>query len=223
MSFKNSCTISSSHDFQANQQRSQRRSFFSKTTQLWFEVLPDLSPVLPGAPRLVVGAPRRVVGTPRLVDGAPRFFQACRQHSQTCCRHSQVLPGAPNVLSGAPRCSQTFHNHSYGTPVPVIRDPSYSEGRQKCPPRVWYSPEIDSSQFTLHILSDTPEGFQWLNYILVMPLHYPLSSHRAPGLHIRIHREEGKEKNKQETNPNIILRIRRIGKLHLHWTVIWRW
>jgi len=36
------------------------------------------------------------------------------------------LPGAPKVLSGAPTCSQTYHNHSHGTPVPVIRDPSYS-------------------------------------------------------------------------------------------------
>jgi len=81
---------------------------------------------------------------------------------------SPVLPGAPKVLSSAPRYSQTYHNHSHGTPGAVIRDPSYSGGRPECPPRVWYSPEIDASTFTLHILSDTPGVFQWLKYILLM-------------------------------------------------------
>ena len=130
MSFKNCWMISSSYDFQAHQQCSQRRWCFSQTAVLWFEVLPDMSPALPDLP--------------------------------------WALPGAPKVLSGAPRCSQTYHNHSYGTPVPVIRDPSYSKGRLECPPRVWYSPEIDPSKFTLHILSDTPGVFQWLQYILLM-------------------------------------------------------
>jgi len=111
MGFKNCWTISSSYDFQAHQQRSQRRCCFSQTALLWFQVLAGFSPALPGAPRLVVGAPR-------LVTGAP----------------------------------------------------SYSQGRQDCPPRVWYSPEIDASKFTLHILSDTPGGFQWLKYILLMHL-----------------------------------------------------
>jgi len=118
-----------------------------------------------------------------------RHSQSCRRRSQTCCRHSQtcrqrsqagrwrsqtcrwhsqVLPDAPNVPSGAPRCSQTYHNHSHGTPLPVIRDPSYSEGQPECPPRVWYPPEIDESKFALHILSETPGGFQWLKYILLM-------------------------------------------------------
>jgi len=114
--------MSSSYDFQAHLQCSQRRSF-SQTALLWFEVLPELSP---------------------------------------------ALPGAPKVLSASPRCSQTYHNHSPGTPVVVIWDPSYSEGRQECPPRVWYSPEIDASKITLHILSDTPGVFQWLKYILLM-------------------------------------------------------
>jgi hypothetical protein len=58
-----------------------------------------------------------------------------------------LIPGAPRLFTGAPR---------------------YSEGWQVCPPRVWYSPEIDASKFTLHILSDTPGGFQWLKYILLM-------------------------------------------------------
>jgi len=81
---------------------------------------------------------------------------------------SPVLPGAPKVLSGARRCSQPYQTHSDGTPVPVIRDPSYSEGRPVCPPRVWYSPDIVASKFTLHILSDTPGGFQSLKEILLM-------------------------------------------------------
>jgi len=102
MSFQNRWTIASSYDFQAHQQRSLRRCYFSQTALLWSEVLPGLLPELPGAPRLVVGAP------------------------------------------------------------------SSSEGRQECPPRVWYSPEIDTCKFTLHILPDTPKVFQWLKYILVM-------------------------------------------------------
>ena len=94
--------MSSSYDFQAHQQRSQRRCCLPQTALLRFEVLPDLLPALTGAPRIVVGAP------------------------------------------------------------------SYPKGRQESPPRVWYSPEIDASKFTLHILSDTPGGFQWLKYILLM-------------------------------------------------------
>jgi len=37
-----------------------------------------------------------------------------------------TLPGAPRGPSGAPTCSLAYHNHSHCTPVPVIRDPSYS-------------------------------------------------------------------------------------------------
>ena len=58
---------------------------------------------------------------------------------------SPALPGLSPALPGAPRL--------------VVGAPSYSEGQQECPPRVWYSPEIDASKFTLHILSDTPGGF----------------------------------------------------------------
>jgi len=65
-----------------------------------------------------------------------------------------VLPGAPKLVVGAPRL--------------VAGAPSYSEGRQECPPRVLYSPEIGVSNFTLHILSDTVGGFQFLKYILLM-------------------------------------------------------
>jgi len=118
----------------------------SQTALLQFEVLPDLSQVRRG---LTLALP----GLLPVLPGAPRCSQACRQ-----C--SQVLPCAPKVLSGAPRCSQTYHNHSHGTPVPVIRDPSYSKGWPEYPPRVSYSPDIEASKFTLHILSDTPGGSQ---------------------------------------------------------------
>jgi len=96
------------------------------------------------------------------------WFEALPDLSTALPGLSQVLPGAPKVLSGTLRYSQTTHNHFHGTAVPVIRDPSYPEGWQKCPPRVWYSPEIDASKFILHILSATPGVFQWLKYILLM-------------------------------------------------------
>jgi len=127
---------------------------FRRTCSVLKKVFPDCSTVTRGAPRFVTGAPWFVTGAP-----------SC---SQACPWCSQMLPAAPKVLSGTPRCSQTYHNHSHGTPVAVIRDPRYSEGRQECPPMVWYSPEIDTSKFTLHILSDTPGVFQWLKYILLM-------------------------------------------------------
>jgi len=135
--------MSSSYDFQAHLQRSQRWCF-SQTALLWFEVLPELLPALRGLSSAHWNL------SPALPDWLP------------------ALPGAPKVLSGALRCSQTYHNHSHCTPVAVICDPSYSEGRQECPPRVWYSAEIDASKITLHILSDTPGVFQWLKYILLM-------------------------------------------------------
>jgi hypothetical protein len=88
--------------------------------------------------------------------------------SQSCRLPSQVLPGAPKDLSGASRCSQTYHYLAHGTPVLVIRDLSNSECRAECPPRVWYTLDINTSKFTLHILLDTSGGYQWLRYILQM-------------------------------------------------------
>jgi len=148
ISFKNCWIISSCYDFQAHWQCSQRKCCFSQTVPLWFEVLPDTSQGLPGY----------LSALPGLQLVLPGLWSAL----QACCRCCQVLPGAPKVLSGTPKCSQTYHNHSDGSPVPVIRDPSYSETQLECPPSVWYSPEIDSSRFTLHVLSDTPGGSQWL-------------------------------------------------------------
>jgi len=112
--------------------------------------------------------PRLLYCDARCFQTCCRCFQACRRRSQDCCQRSQKLTDVSNLLSGTPSCTQTYHNHFHGTPVPVIRDPSYSEGQPECPPSVYYSPEIDTSKFILHILSDTPGGFQWLKYILLM-------------------------------------------------------
>ena len=104
-------------------------------------------------------------------------FQAHQQCSQSRCCFSQTallwfevlpalspaLPGLSPALLGAPRVVVS-------APRVVAGTPSYSEGRQECPPRVWYSPEIDASKFSLHILSDTPGGFQCQYYILLMYL-----------------------------------------------------
>jgi len=72
-----------------------------------------------------------------------------------------VICGAPRHVAGTPRCSQAC---LWRSQVCHRR----FQLRQECPPRVWYSPEIDASKFTLHILSGTPGGFQWLKYILLM-------------------------------------------------------
>jgi len=42
------------------------------------------------------------------------------------------------------------------------------QGRLQWPSSVWDSPEIDTSKFWLDILSDTPGGSQWINYISLM-------------------------------------------------------
>ena len=102
MSFKNCWTISSSYDFQARQQRSQK-------TMLSF---PGCSTVIWSAPRDVFSAPRLVFGAPRLVIDAPRLVAGGSRCSHACCQCSQVLPGSPPVLlwpprlvAGAPRCT----------------------------------------------------------------------------------------------------------------------
>jgi len=97
-------------------------------------------------------------------------FQEHQQRSQRRCCFSQTAllwfevlpdlsPALPGLLLALP-----------GTPRLVVGAPSHSECWQDCPPKVWYSPEIDASKFTLHILSDTPGDFQWQKYILLMHL-----------------------------------------------------
>jgi len=159
--------MSSSYDFQAHLQRSQRR-YFPRLLYCDSRCSQSCRRRSEACRRRTETCHRRSQTCRRRSQACPRCSQSCRQRSQACRKRSHALPGAPNVLSGAPRCSQTYHNHSHRTPVAVIWDPSYSEGRQECPPRVWYSPEIDASKITLHILSDTPGVFQWLKYILLM-------------------------------------------------------
>ena len=158
MSPKNCC---SSYDFEAHQQRSQTGCCFSQTAQHRFEVLPDL---LPGLPGMFSALP----GLWSVLPGLWSALQSGGWGSQACRWRSQVLSVALKVLSGTLRCSQTYHNHFYGTPVQVISDHSYSESQLKYPPRVWYCPEIDTSKFALHILSDTSGGSQRLKYIFLM-------------------------------------------------------
>jgi len=102
-------------------------------------------------------------------------FQVHQQHSQRRCCFSQnallwfkVLPDLSPALSGLLPAHPGLPPALPGSPRFVVGGPRYSEGCQESPPRVWYSPEIDASKFTLHILSDTSGGFQWLKYILLM-------------------------------------------------------
>jgi len=151
---------SCSYGFRSHQQCSQW-CHFSQTSIHWVMVLAGLSLALPGAPKVVVDMLTLVIGN-------PMCSQTSHQHLEAWRQQSQVLSGAPNDLSSVPRCSQTYQNHSQGTMVPVICDPSNSEGGQDCPPSVRYSSNIDTSQFILHILSDIPEGSKWLKYILLI-------------------------------------------------------
>ena len=139
----------------------------------------DCSTAIRGAPRFFTGAPRLVTGAPRLVTGAARRVAGAAWRVAGAARRvasaarrvvgaARHVAGAPWRVAGAPTCFQPYHNHSQGAALQVMRDPGYSEGRPECPPRVWYSPEIDAPKFTLHILSDTPAGSQWLTYILLM-------------------------------------------------------
>jgi len=88
MRFTNRWTICSTSDFQANQQRSQRRSVFSRLLYCdlrfsqnccrCFQVLPGLLSALPGALRLVVGASSHVAGAPRCSHVHSKFSPAIR-------------------------------------------------------------------------------------------------------------------------------------------------
>jgi len=93
-----------------------------------------------------------------------------RRHSQVHPKFSPALQRAPKLITITPIILLYQSSEILVTPVAVVRDPSYSEGRPEYPPRVWYSPEIDASKFALHILSDTPGVFQRLKYILLMKL-----------------------------------------------------
>jgi len=100
--------MSSSYEFQAHWQHSQRRCF-TQTALQWFEVLPRLSPVLQGAPmlvatcRLVIGTPRLVIGTPRLVVGAPRLLVGAATWYQVHPKFSPALRGILKLITITPK------------------------------------------------------------------------------------------------------------------------
>jgi len=102
----------------------------------------------------------------------------CLQSFKWISRRNQaslrVRLGFPYWLGDSPTCSQTYHNRSHDASIPVIRDPSSSKCRPECTPRVWISPEIEASTFTLCILSQTPGRSQWQKYILLMTKLYML-------------------------------------------------
>jgi len=91
-----------------------------------------------------------------------------RWHSQVQPKFSPALRRDPKLITITPIILLYQLSEIPDTPVPVVRYPSYSEGLPEYSPKVWYSPEIDASKFTLHILSDTPGLFQRLTYILLM-------------------------------------------------------
>jgi len=104
----------------------------------------------------------------RWTISSSKDFQVHQQCSQRRCWFSQTallgfeeLPDMSPALPSAPSLV-------VGSPWLVASASSYSAGRQECPPRVRYSPEIDASTFALHILSDIPRGFQWVKYISLM-------------------------------------------------------
>ena len=111
---------------------------------------------------------RRVPDNPGNSQGMFVISALVPQHIQVCPKFSPALWRVPKLITITPMVLLYQSSEIPITPVPVIRDPSYSEGRLQCPPRVRYSPEIDASKLTLHILSDTPGVFQRLKYILLM-------------------------------------------------------
>ena len=81
--------------------------------------------------------------------------------SQSALLWFEVLPDILSVLPD-------FVLALEGAPGAVIGASSWFEGRQQCPPSVWYSLEIDWYKFALQIIPDTPGGSQRLDYILLM-------------------------------------------------------
>jgi len=121
MSFNNRRTISSSYDFQAYLQHSER--CFSQTALLWFEVLPDLSPVLRGlswvlpdlSPALLDLSLALLDLLPALLDLSPALLDlslallGAPRCTQSSLRRSEVFP---NLLQSLPWYSCTSHQRS---------------------------------------------------------------------------------------------------------------
>jgi len=107
------------------------------------------------------------------------------RHSQVHPKFAPALWRASKLFTITPIVLLYQSSEIPVTPVPVVRDPSYSEGLPECPPRVWYSPEIDTSKFTLHILSDTPGVFQTMKIYcadVYLEMKFSVRQHKEPGV-----------------------------------------
>jgi len=91
-----------------------------------------------------------------------------RRHSQVYPKFSLALRLVSKLITITLMVLLDQSSEIPVSPLLVITDPSYSKGCLECSPRVWYSPEIDASKYTLHILSDTPGGSQSLKYSVLM-------------------------------------------------------
>jgi hypothetical protein len=91
-----------------------------------------------------------------------------QRHSQVHPKFSPALRRAPKLITITSIILLYQSSEIPVTPVPVVRDPSYSECLPEYPSRVWYSAVIDASKFTFHILSDTAGVLQKLKCLLLM-------------------------------------------------------
>jgi hypothetical protein len=90
-----------------------------------------------------------------------RDTPSCTQRSPWC---SDLRPNLSQSL-------RLYSSTSYQTSLLLLNlsseIPVTLKARPECSPVVCYSPEIDPSKITLHILSDTPGDIQRLKYILL--------------------------------------------------------
>jgi len=114
MSFK-IVELSSSYDFQAPQQRSQRRCRFSQIALQCFEVIPCRLLALQGATRLVVVGPRVVMGAPRCSQVHLKFSPDFRGvlilvtiTPMVLLYQSSEIPVTPKACQNAPLGSDTL-------------------------------------------------------------------------------------------------------------------
>jgi len=114
--------------------------------------------------------PRRTSSVPK-EDVFLRLPYSNSRGSQTCRQHCQDLPGGPRCTQSSLLWSEVFPNLTQSLPWYSWTSHQRSLLLSRpagMPSLVLYSSNIDTSKFTLHILSDTPGGFQWLKYIFLM-------------------------------------------------------
>jgi hypothetical protein len=144
-------------------------------------MFPNKMLVFPDYFTVIWGASRFVAGTRRCLQTCRQHSQTCHWHSQACCWHFQALPGmlsalpglspafpgASKVISGAPRYSQTYHNYSHGTPVPVIRDLSYSNGPDSSLLILMYKNSKHQAMTTTITISNSNNGGKHSGFLLL--------------------------------------------------------